>query len=115
MKAWITAGRRVVCIDDHWPWVVRQGSDELPVRVPMLNEVLTIAEAKPGNDKPAGGSSQCIYLAFREIPKEQRCGQLAADVLWISTQFRPLDERETDISKLTSLLNTSPAHKTEEA
>lgn len=114
MQDWIKPGSRCVCVNDDWPWCVRQGGHVLPIRMPMINEILTIRDVRPGEGGLAGVAGEA-YLYFWEIETCQSSGPLVADIGWISTSFRPLQEKPTDIALLTALLDTSPATIREEA
>jgi len=79
---WLTPGASVVCIDDDWPVGLLPG---VPYRVPMLNEVLTIASVELHN--------WAVYLTFIEIPLHQTAGPIGADVAYYWEHFRPLVKR----------------------
>ncbi len=103
MKCDFVVGQRVVCINGDWPeWAV--STDERfivpgPVRVPMLNEVLTIAGIQAGTRLV---TMSAVWLAFEEIAGG-----------WHYSHFRPLIERKTDISMFKRML--TPAKKAVDA
>lgn len=99
-NSWAAPGVRCVCVDDGWE-ELRCG---LPNRIPMLGEVLTIKHVKPGSGGMFGGDVGHVYLTFWEIDEVQQAGGITASIGWISTQFEPLVEQQTDISTLTALL-----------
>lgn len=96
MSAWAEVGKRCVCIHDEFPEMFGVGPFSLPVRVPMINEVLTIREVR--------ASGAFVYLRFEEIELRQTDGPIAAEVWWGVVCFRPLDDRKTDISVFNSML-----------
>jgi hypothetical protein len=103
-------GDQVVCVDDIWDWSFSYGQFSIPVRVPMLNEVLTISGIVT--------SSMIIghvALTFVEIDEHQCDGPLSGNVLWCAECFRPLESRPTNISVFTALLNKAPAPALEDA
>lgn len=98
MKCDFMVGQRVVCIDDDWPdWGLVQERFQVPMpsRVPMINEVLTIAAIRAGTKLL---TKHIVWLYFQEIEHG-----------WSYRAFRPLIERKTDISMFTRLL--SPADR----
>jgi hypothetical protein len=101
-------GMRVVCINDDWTWVIRHDDGgELPVRVPMLNEVLEIAHMRAGDGSDLGGREDKIYLGFSELDY-QSDGNISADQFgWDASQFRPLETCKTDISVFEKMLTGS--------
>lgn len=111
---WAAPGVRCVCIDGDWG-SFEQGGSILPVRVPMLGEVLTVREARPPLPDADWGDPRAIYLDFWEIPRSQTDGPLMADVRWLATKFEPLVEEPTDITVFTEILDTAPVRQTEEA
>lgn len=114
MQDWIRPGARCVCIEADWPELTIAG-ESLPVRVPMLHEVLTIREARPWQPSALSGDPGGIFLTFWEIAISQRAGAVTAQFRWHACAFRPLQQRDTDIAALTSLLDRSPATLTEDA
>lgn len=110
--AWAVPGAKCVCINDDFGYV-SDGSDVIPTRQPMINEVLTIRTAVVGRGSimcdPPGG----VFLTFWEIERNQSSGQLSGDVSWFVGCFRPLLDRPTDISIFKRLLN--PSKQTEDA
>lgn len=93
---WVKPGVQCVCIDDDWNENVSCGDYSLPVRVPMLNEVLTIDRVRPFGSQ--------IFLFFCEIPALQHDGPLKGSVAWHAACFRPLLKRPTDIGVFKKLL-----------
>jgi hypothetical protein len=89
-------GQKVVCVDDDWGWI-SAGSEYLPTRLPMLNEVLTISDLSPGSGG-FGSIENETYLYFEEIPRRQSSGYFSASISYLWSHFRPLVERKTDIS-----------------
>jgi hypothetical protein len=95
MKCTFTVGQRVVCINDEWPeWAVLNGTALIvpgAIRVPMLNEVLTIREIVACWSPLL--SDQPIALKFHEIEGG-----------WLHTHFRALIEKKTDIAIFQAML-----------
>jgi hypothetical protein len=81
-------GQKVVCIDDGWNKATDPfGNDlDVPMRVPMLKEVLEIDRIEEHFGVP--------LLGFVEIVN-----------LWDHRCFRPVIERKTSIEIFTSMLN----------
>jgi hypothetical protein len=104
MNTWAAPGVRCVCIDDGFRFGISVGGHRLPVRVPMLNEVLTIREVSVGRDGAIPGDPDKIYLSFWEIELRQTDGPLSGNVRFDARYFQPLVQRKTDISALTKLL-----------
>lgn len=102
MNTWAAPGVRCVCINDEWA-VYRQGAYSLPVRTPMMNEVLTIREVIASGDK--------IGLTFWEIDIVQTDGPLSKSCAWGAQYFRPLEEKKTDISVFTDMLKGATKEK----
>jgi hypothetical protein len=104
MNTWAAPGVKCVCINDGWG-SVSIGSVSLPTRVPMLNEVLTIAEVKVWDDAT-------LVLSFHEIPllQEDRNGAeaISGACWWNVRHFRPLTTRKTDISIFKKMLTPAP-------
>jgi hypothetical protein len=91
-------GRQVVCIADDWysPYPV-------PTRLPMKNEVLTIdaIEARDGK----------CYLAFAEIPHEQRAEGWSAIITYAASCFRPVITLDDDmVAHFDHLLHLADFH-----
>jgi len=97
--SWASPGMRCVCVkSDDWGYAgFSDTRDTVPVRVPMLNEVLTIREVSLSKEG-------AVMLTFWEIDKRQICGSISAEIEWGVHCFRPLDEPETDISIFENLL-----------
>lgn len=91
MKCDFFVGQHVVCIDDDWPELALMRDEvstcEGPVRIPMLNEILTIRDMH-GGTKPH--TQDLVWLFFEEF-----AGGFA------HTNFRPL----TDIGVFKALLH----------
>lgn len=100
MNMWAAPGVRCVCINDDWDWSATFGAHSVPTRVPMINEVLTIREVVSNNGLRTG-----VGLFFWEIEKLQSDGPLSAEMVWGAHCFRPLIERETDISIFKEMLD----------
>jgi len=99
-------GDRVVCIDDEWN-SIRHFGREVASRVPMINEVLTIASIEAGFGQYGTGREDGVFLEFAEIPLTQGYALFSADFRWDAASFRPLVSRKTDISVFTALLHTT--------
>lgn len=101
-------GKKLVCIYGGDWGHARHGSFSVPTRVPMLNEILTLKEIRPHRHDPnasfSTGKEGELYCTFLEIPEVQVDGPLRTTVSWHVRNFRPLDERKTDISIFTPLL-----------
>lgn len=96
--SWFAIGVKCVCIRSNWE------IDPLPdglTRLPMLNEVLTIADIVPARFYSGG----TLALVFEEIPHLQN----GAKVSYNPDSFRPLISNpktmEQDISLFTPLVN----------
>lgn len=90
-------GDRVVCIDGEWPETALDNSETRyeslrAHRIPMVNEVLTISGIRGGK---SWATAHIVWLYFEEIGDEFG---------FISDQFRPLNDRPTDISIFTDIL-----------
>lgn len=89
MKCNFVVGQQVVCIDDDWPELCVVNGTSIVVRgtarVPMLNEILTIAEIVSVESPIV--KEQLVALIFHEIAEG-----------WDHTHFAPLETRKTDIS-----------------
>lgn len=109
---WAAPGVRCVCVDDDWPWI-RDGDSMLPVRVPMLGEVLTVTRIEEGDgDGPGRGDVGSLYLFFAEIPTcDEGPGIRVDSVSWRADCFEPLVERKTDISVFTDILDSASADR----
>ncbi|WP_457663975.1 hypothetical protein [Sinorhizobium medicae] len=94
-------GQKVVCINDDWGYF-HFGPYSIPVRVPMLNEVLTVSGFSVRSDG-------VVCLFFNEIEARQVDGPLSAEIGYAHYCFRPLNTRKTDISIFKAMLN--PAGK----
>ncbi|WP_284388814.1 hypothetical protein [Devosia yakushimensis] len=103
MSSWARPGAECVCIDDAWDMPAFY---KVPHRLPMLNELLTVAavQAKRGE----------VWLKFSEIPDDQSCdGQRSVDIWYISTSFRPIIKPtvEQDIALFKHHLDQVPAEQ----
>ena len=96
MSTWAEVGKRCVCVHDEFPEIFGVDVYSLPVRVPMINEVLTIREVR--------AIGAFVYLRFDEIELRQTSGPLGGDIWWGVACFRPIEDRKTDISIFTSML-----------
>jgi hypothetical protein len=109
---WATPGRKVVCIDDG-PW------DNLIARyfglkAPKANDVLTIRSVQ------VAPCCEAIDLRFLELQNKEWHSHCICGTCFGAYEpdfpvfcFRPLDDRKTDISVLTSLL--TPVRTKEDA
>jgi hypothetical protein len=89
-------GQKVICVQDHALWA--DFCCDIPCW-PLLDEIYTVSgfgeiEGCPG-----------IYL-FELPPVSCTCHHLEA-APWPIDCFRPLDQRQTDISALTNILDRS--------
>lgn len=95
---WALPGAEVVCIDDDWDAgnCPEDFGFRSPVRVPMLNEVLTIATAQR-SDIIVGG----VALTFHEI---------GAHCVFAARHFRPLvtHTQEQDVALFAPILCGQP-------
>lgn len=85
-------GQKVVCVDDEWGdfgWCGEKAVKHNLHRLPMINEVLTIRLIHAKADQ--------VFLGFHEIPV----------ATWSFIKFRPLSEKQTDISIFKALLTPS--------
>lgn len=99
-------GDRIVCVNDDWTWKLRHiDGSELPVRVPMLNEVLEISRIHRGNGKELGGSEDQIYVGFAELDNQSNGSLFGSEFGWSADQFRLLQTRQSDISIFTAMLH----------
>jgi len=100
-------GMRVVCVNDSWGSVT-MGGFELPTRVPMMNEVLTIVGLEWGlsgvKDDPRSWDVEGVFLTFDGITLRQSNNGFSCNIKWAAWHFRPLEERKSDISVFTSML-----------
>lgn len=111
-NSWAAPGVRCVCVDDNFEGYATCEGYQIPVRLPMIGEVLTIREIERGDGSPLGGVDGEPYLLFWEIEARQNDGPLSGVVRWRARNFQPLVEHKTDIGVFTSLLQTKrePAH-----
>lgn len=93
-------GMQVVCTNDDFGWAATFGEHSIPVRVPMLHEVLTIAGVHDGD--PYG-----LYLHFHEIDLQQIDGPLTGQILYAVRCFRPLLKKQVSIEVFTAMLTPS--------
>lgn len=100
-------GDRVCCINDDWTVKVILDDKELnlPNRVPMRDELLTIREVCAGQGDFGTGRDDGVYLAFTDIPVLQRDGEFCCSIYWDAKHFRKVQPRETDISVFTAMLH----------
>lgn len=101
---WAVPGAKCVCIDDDFQALITVGQYSIPHRLPMLNEVLTVASANICDGNGHGGVIGGVFLTFDEIEERQHDGPLSAVITWRADCFRPLVERRTDISVFTAML-----------
>lgn len=106
-NSWCAPGVRCVCVRDDWEGHVSCDGFQIPVRVPMIGEVLTVREVNRGDGSPFGGVDGEPYLAFWEIDALQVDGPLSMTVRWRARHFQPLTEQKTDISVFEALLDTA--------
>ena len=91
---WAAPGVKCVCVDGNWAeHEIQRGG---VYRVPMVNEVLTIACVRDNE-----------YLVFEEIPERQEAGKIIA---WSIRSFRPLVTRtqDQDLELFLPLLTDTP-------
>lgn len=101
---WAVPGAKCVCIAEEFDNSLSIGRYSVPTRTPMLNEVLTVASARPWEGGGIGGTIGEIYLTFYEIEETQKDGPLSATITFAANCFRPIVERKTDISVFTAML-----------
>lgn len=89
LPSWAARGQQCVCINDDWDVPL-----PVPTRVPMLNEILTIADVRLVVERHAVLGCWFlpgIFLAFDEIPLTQSAGDVdGANIWWRIGSFRPL-------------------------
>ena len=109
MSMWAAPGVRCVCInDDFKTHFTMESGHSIPVRVPMLHEVLTIKRVEDWASG-FGGEPGTAFLEFHEIPLRQVDGPLSGEITYSVKCFRPLVERKTDISIFTAMLTPQKA------
>lgn len=101
--SWCAAGVRCVCIRDNWGGL-HYGPYCIPVRLPMINEVLTIRLVVPAE----ATAKSILSLVFWEIDELQSDGPLSAKISWDANCFRPLLEKPVDLSIFQQMLARSP-------
>jgi hypothetical protein len=104
MTHWAAPGVQCVCInDDFGSWNVKHLS--LPIRQPMISEVLTVSRVKT--------IEGVVALTFEEIDEYQcdtdGASLISGKIFWFASCFRPLIKRRTDISIFKAML--TPAGK----
>lgn len=111
-NSWAAPGVRCVCVNDDWEGYASCDGYQVPVRLPMIGEVLTIRAIERGDGSPLGGLDGEPYLTFWEIDALQCDGPLSAVIRWRAKNFQPLVEHKTDIGVFQALLQTTrePAH-----
>lgn len=116
LASWMRAGVKVVCIDDDFS--LEGVALPVPTRLPMLNEVLTIAKVFTEDevDLVVGSfslvSEAGVYFTFLEIPEDQSAnGVRCTCITWHSDNFRPLIttevSEEADVALFASALRTA--------
>ena len=99
MNAIIRIGQKVICVVPDRFWT-QQVCPSLKV-IPRHGEVYTVTGFEDLHGVP------CIHL--REIAGLScECGGIS-NAPWLIQAFRPVDERKTDISVLTEILNKTNA------
>lgn len=100
MSNWAKPGVQCVCIKSDFGFAGYIDGPQIPVRVPMLNEVLTVKHVM-ANDRG-------VFLVFEEIDHYQIATDgersVGATIDWAVECFRPLLKRPTDISIFKSML-----------
>lgn len=100
MNDWAKPGVQCVCIDDDFG-SIELGNLSLPIRQPMINEILTVSSVGITADG-------VVVLTFEEVD-EYQCDCDGANFLggtfrWYASCFRPLIKRPTDISIFRAML-----------
>lgn len=107
MQDWIKIGEKCVCVNDNWTLGILGLLAEDVTRLPMLNEVLTIADIKEAHD-----NSGRLFISFEEIPLSQ--GRVYK-LQYLSTHFRPLrnedDVFEEDMQIFRPMLKDLPVEE----
>lgn len=87
-------GQKVVCIDDNWTFVLAS------IACPKKNSIYTVTEVM-FND-----IVQMPYIMVREIDTKRVETFLGlANIFWLATHFRLLEDKKTDISIFEAMLN----------
>ncbi len=87
-------GQRVVCIDDDWRFLMAN------VECPKKNSIYTVARVTFNE------TVQLPYITVREINSDRVETFLGlANIFWLATNFRLLDDKKTDIAIFTAMLN----------
>ena len=96
-------GRRVVCINDNWEWRVPG------VTYPAQDAVYTVRGSEGACDSQDPATcAQAPYIWLTQIINPTVvCADGLFEPSFSHEAFRPVLERETDISALTALLNPS--------
>lgn len=106
MEPWVAIGVECVCIEDFEPSLAQlpPAIGRLITRVPMVDEVLTIAACWPDGEGHAA-------LEFVEIPVRVAGDGLKGDIQWSSACFRPLVRHtvESDVALFKALPHAVPA------
>lgn len=98
MNAINRAGQRVVCIQDHAIWA--NFCCDAITRWPLLDEIYTVSGFTEIEDQPG------IFL--RELPNVNCACVGLSNAPWPIEIFRALEDRKTDISTFTKLLDRTP-------
>jgi hypothetical protein len=87
IPSWVRPGAQCICTFGTW-----HAPLPVPVRVPMLNEILTIADSRITDPIVFEGFAfpASVGLAFQEIPLVQSAEGVTAEVWWSVTGFKPL-------------------------
>lgn len=99
-------GDQVVCVNDDWTILISGEGWELPIRQPMLGEILTITRLDAGLGELGTGREDGVFLEFAEIECRQTSGGFSAELRWNAAFFRKLQKRDTDIGVFTAMLNS---------
>lgn len=109
---WAQVGQQVVCVNGEWGRTGASigGKMVLPYRLPMQNEVLTIAAVTIGDGTEMGGHLDHPYLAFEEVEFTQSVPEVSLSVSWNADHFKPLFDKtiEADISTFRRIADEAP-------
>ena len=98
MNAINRCGQRVVCIQDHAVWA--NFCCDAITRWPIYDQIYTVTGFSEIEGNPG------IFL--RELPRVNCACVGLSNAPWPLVIFRAIDERRTDISEFTKLLDQTP-------